>query len=154
MCSCNRINGMAKRKGKSINLGMEDIIAGVGGAVAGMAINGILNKALASQPENFRGTIGKVLPFAKIGAGGYAATNRKMSRMVRMAGAGFAAAGGIEVAATYVPSLVSISGTDIFDMIGSPDVLTLPIAPAAPLENSSFPDTAILGMNDYERVML
>lgn len=146
---------MAKRKGKSINLGMEDIIAGVGGAVAGMAINGVLNKALASQPENLRGTIGKVLPFAKIGAGGYAATNRKMSRMVRMAGAGFAAAGGIEVAATYVPSLVSISGTtDIFDMIGSPDVLTLPIAPSAPLENSSYGDTAILGVNDYERVML
>jgi hypothetical protein len=39
-------------------------------------------------------------------------------------------------------------------MIGSPDVLELPIAPAAPLENSSFPETAVLGTQDYERVML
>lgn len=158
MCGCKSQIGMAKRNSKSINLGMEDILFGVGGAVAGMAINGVLNKALASQPENTRGMIGKVLPFAKIGAGGYVATNKKMDRKLRMAGAGFAAAGGIEVAATYVPDLVSISGTgDVFDMIGAADVLELPIAPSAPLENSSYGDSrAILGTDVYaeDRVML
>lgn len=150
MCGCKSKIGMAKRKGKSINLGLEDIVAGVGGAVAGMAINGILNKALASQPESTRQMIGKALPFAKIGGGGYVATNRKMSRMVRMGGAGFAAAGGIELAAAYVPNLVSISGTgDVFDMIGSPDVLELPIAPSAPLESSAFAGDAVLGTAPY-----
>jgi hypothetical protein len=150
MCGCKSKIGMAKRKGKSINLGMEDIAAGVAGAVAGMAINGVLNKALASQPENTRAMIGKALPFGKIAAGGYAAMNKKMGRMVRLAGAGFAAAGGIELAATYAPSLVSISGTgDVFDMIGSPDMLSLPIAPSAPLENSSFAGDALLGTDIY-----
>ncbi|MEM6773026.1 MAG: hypothetical protein AAF597_20790 [Bacteroidota bacterium] len=145
---------MAKRKGKSINLGMEDIVAGVGGAVAGMAINGVLNKVLEAQPENTRQMVGKFLPFAKIGAGGYVATNRKMSRTARMAGAGFAAAGGIEAAATFVPNLVAVgSATDVYNMIGSGS-LPLPIAPSAPLENSSFADTAILGTDGYDRALL
>lgn len=156
MCGCKSKIGMARSKrSKSINLGMEDIAAGVAGAVAGMAVNGVLNKALASQPETTRDTIGKFLPFAKIGVGGYAATNRKMGRMARLAGAGFAAAGGIEVAAKYAPSLVSISGTgDVFSMIGSPDMMALPIAPSAPLEMADYQGDAVLGTYSNGRAVL
>lgn len=149
MCGCKSKIGMA-RKGKNINLGMEDIIAGVVGGVACFALNLPLNKALDSQPQSTQDTVGKVLPFAKIGAGGYVAMNKKMDRRLRMAGAGFAAAGGIEAAAKFAPNLVSISGTgDVFDMLGSADMLALPIAPAAPLESSSFSDRAIMGTDVY-----
>lgn len=137
-------------KSKKINLGMEDILFGVGGAVAGLALNPILSKALASQPEGTRQMIGKFLAPAKVAGGGYVAMNKKMDRKMRMAGLGLAAAGGIELGVAYAPGVVSISGTgDVFDMIGSPNMLTLPIAPAAPLENGSFSGDALLGTDVY-----
>lgn len=129
---------------------MEDIAFGIGGAVAGLALNPLLSKALASQPESTRSMIGKFLPAAKVAGGGYVALNKKMDRKMRMAGLGLAAAGGIELGVVYAPGVVSISGTgDVFDMIGSPDVLELPIAPSAPLERSAFAGDAILGTAPY-----
>ncbi|MEM9930391.1 MAG: hypothetical protein AAF840_11270, partial [Bacteroidota bacterium] len=94
---------MAKRKSRNVTLGVEDILFGVGGAVAGLAINPILSKALASQPESTRSMIGKFLAPAKVAGGGYVAMNKKMDRKVRMLGLGVAAAGGIELGVQYAP---------------------------------------------------
>lgn len=134
---------------------MEDIAFGIGGAVAGLALNPIINKALASQPDSTKSMIGKFLSPAKVAGGGYVAMNKKMDRKLRFAGLGLAAAGSLELAVSYAPEgTFSVSGTgDVFDMIGSPNMLELPIAPSAPLESSAFAGEAILGTYG-ERVSL
>lgn len=159
MCGCKSQIGMAKRKSKSVNLSMEDLLFAGAGAVAALALNPLLGKALESQSDSTKNMINNITSPAKALGGGYLAMNKKMDRKLRFAGIGIAAAGAIELGVKYAPEgTLAIAGTgDVFDMIGAADVLELPIAPSAPLENSSYGDSrAILGTDVYaeDRVML
>lgn len=127
---------MARRTTKSVSLSQEDILFAVGGALGGMAVNGLLNKALASQPESTRNTISKALPAAKLVGGGILAMNKKGDRRMRFVGIGMAATGGIELGSQFAPEYFGIgSSGDVFSLLsGTDDVLALPIVPSAPLE--------------------
>ncbi|MEM9527563.1 MAG: hypothetical protein AAGA31_13195 [Bacteroidota bacterium] len=134
-------------RSKSMNLTIEDAGYVVGGALAGMALNLVANKALASQSENIRQMAGRGIPAAKVIGGGYLATKKKMDRRLRMAGLGLAATGGIELGRSLAPQYFGIgSADDVFSMIGSPDdVLSLPVVPSAPLEQPLFQEEAVMG---------
>ncbi len=134
MCSC-KIGSMARRK-TSVSLSQEDILFAIGGALGGMALNGVLNKALESQPENTRNTIAKVIPAAKLVGGGYLAMNKKTDRKFRFLGIGMSVTGGIELGAQFAPDYFGIgSAADVFALTGTNnDILALPIVPSAPLE--------------------
>ncbi|MEO0733388.1 MAG: hypothetical protein AAFZ52_11175 [Bacteroidota bacterium] len=139
---------MARKK--SVNLTIEDAGYVVGGALAGMALNLVANKALASQSANVKQMAAKGIPAAKVLGGGYLATQKKMDRRLRMAGLGLAATGGIELGRAVAPQYFGIgSADDIFSMIGSPDsVLALPVVPSAPLEDPILQEEALMGTYD------
>lgn len=123
------------RRSKSVSLGQEDIIFAVGGALGGLALNGVLNQVLANQPENTRNTLAKAIPAVKLIGGGFLAMNSKMDRKLRFAGIGMAATGGIELGSQFAPDYFGIgSSGDVFSLVAGTDVLALPIVPSANLE--------------------
>lgn len=134
MCKRCRI-GSTRGKGKGFNITMEDVGFAVLGAVAGMAINPLANKALANQSEKVKEIARKALPAAKIVGGGYVAFNKKSNRKLRMGALGLAAEGGVELGLQLLPEkYVSINGMgngDVFDMLGN--TVEIPITPSASL---------------------
>lgn len=145
-CACKRKIGMVK--GKSISVSTEDIAFAVLGAVGGLAVNGVLNNTLATQPEGTRQMVGRALPFVKIAAGGYLAANKKTDRKLRFAGLGLAATGGVEAGVKMAPQYFSISGTgaDVFALIGNSNVVEFPVVPSEPVQQGRlFEEEAVLG---------
>lgn len=150
-CSLNIGRTMA-RKSKSVNITMEDVVFAGLGAIAGLAVNPLANKALENQSEQVRNTVGTALPLVKVAGGGYLVTNRKMDRRLRMGGLGLAAEGSIELGLRYLPgNYVSIQGVngDVFSMLGSTTV-EIPVTPSAslPAGGLGFEQEAILGTAD------
>ena len=133
-CSCNKIGRMSKR---SKSLEMEDLAFGVLGAVAGLALNPILNKVVQNQAEATKNLVGTALPLAKGVAGGVLATQKKQSRKLRFFGLGMVAESSLELAIKAKPELFSIGGTgDVYRAIGNSNVM-YPILPGATMEESS-----------------
>ncbi|MEM6397778.1 MAG: hypothetical protein AAF741_15625 [Bacteroidota bacterium] len=132
---------------KSLTITQEDILYACGGALGGIALNGVLSKVLESQPESTRSAIGKALPAAKLIGGGYLATQKKQDRKMRMLGLGVAATGTLELGIKFAPQYFSISGTgDVFDMLGdTTDVLALPIVPSAEFDEVPDTDGVLMG---------
>lgn len=134
MCGCKIGRSMARsKKGGGITVTTEDVMYAVAGALGGLAINGIANKALESQSEGVRNTFGKALPILKVAGGAYVAQNKTMSRALRFAGLGVAGVGGIELGVKFAPNYLSINGTgsDVFALIGDTRVVNIPITPSA-----------------------
>ncbi|MEM6379059.1 MAG: hypothetical protein AAF705_12660 [Bacteroidota bacterium] len=115
----------------SKEFGMEDVLFTALGGLTSFAVNPLVNKAVANQPEQTRKMVGTGLPIAKGGVGVYLATSKKQSRKVRFFGAGMAAASTVELGIKVQPNLFSINGTgDLYNNIG----VTYPIAPRATLK--------------------
>lgn len=150
MCGCQKLSGMARRKSsKSVNITTEDVGFAMIGAVGSLALNGLVGRAVASQPANVQDTVGKALPIAKVVGGGYVAMNKKMSRNVRFIGLGVAGTGGIELGVKFAPQYFSIGnagGGDVFAFIGSPTV-KIPIEPAGEGQQL-FEEEAVMGAGD------
>lgn len=131
-CSCkkNRI-GMARRKKGNVVAGVpvEKLVGIAGGAAAGKALNGVVNKVPTLQKYLGEGSqYGKyILPAGKILGGAY--LNRKQKGMAADAGLGMMAVGGLELIESLFPSL-NITGTpgvgnltiDLNDQIRGPKV--------------------------------
>ncbi len=161
MCNeCKIGRAMARRKAsRSVTITTEDILYGVLGAGVGLAANGVINRALASQPEGTRQTIGQVLPILKVAAGGSVAMNKKMDRKVRFAALGAAFAGGIEAGVKFAPQYFSISGgsADIFSLIQGTSVTEIPVNPNSALQPGSdpmFEESPILGSNGVGNMLV
>lgn len=161
-CMCHKIGkSMARRKKRGgITITTEDVLFAAAGGVLGLAVNPLVNKALANQSESVRGTAGKFLPALKVAGGGYVGINSNMDRKVRMMGLGLAAEGGIELGLKFLPSnLVSISGVngDVFSMLGNTTV-EIPITPRAsaslPTGGAGFEQEQILGTDVYEEMQM
>lgn len=140
---------MARKKSQ---FSMEDVLFGAGGALVGLAANGVINKALANMPEGNRQMIGKALPIAKAVGGAYMAIKKGVDRKWRFFSAGIATAGAIETGVKFQPNLFSISGTgDLFSMIGNAEPVRLPVAadPTMDIEEG-----AVLGVRGKKLAML
>lgn len=144
------------RKSKSVNVTTEDVMFTVLGALGGLAVNGALNKALASQPADTVEMAGKLIPAAKLIGGGYVASQKKMDRRARFAALGLAGTGGIELGMKLQPKFFSIgSSTNVFELIGNTEeVLELPIAPQAELDTSElFTEESVMGVGEGPMVL-
>lgn len=131
-CNCKKIGKTMSRRSKSFET--EDLLYAGLGALAGLALNPIINKAVANQPEGTRNMIGTALPVVKGGVGAYLATQQKQNKKLRFIGLGMVATGALELGVRAKPDLFSISGTgDVYRAIGSP-VVTYPIATKATME--------------------
>lgn len=142
-----------KGKSKSFTVSTEDIAFALVGSVGALAINGVLNNALASQPEGTRQMVGKVLPLAKVALGGYLATNPEVDRKLRFVGLGMAGTGGVEFGIKMAPEYFTISGTgaDVFDLIGNSNIVSLPVVPSDPISKGQlFEEEAVMGSYSEE----
>lgn len=148
MCGCQKLSGMARRRSsKSVNITMEDVGYAMLGAVGSLALNGVVGKAVASQPANVQDTVGKALPVVKVVGGGYVAMNKKMPRPARFVGMGVAGTGSIELGVKFAPQYFSIGNTgggDVFAFIGSPNTVQIPIEPAGG-NDQLFEEEAVMG---------
>lgn len=131
---------------RSVTITQEDVMYVALGAAGGMALNGVLNKALEKMPN--KEMIGKAVPAAKLLGGGFLATQKKQSRNIRMIGLGLAGTGAVELGQKFAPEYFSIGSADIFDYLGSSDLTRVPVIPAAPLEEDDEVLTGV-GMTEY-----
>ncbi len=127
-----------------------DVIAGVVGAVAALAVNGIATKAIAKLPAKAQGMATKLLPVAKTGLAVYGSKSIK-NKHVKNAAVGFGITSGLEVTMQIpgVGEYVKLSGTgDLFNMIGNVgETVYLPIAPNGEVDSNQdfFTQEAVLG---------
>lgn len=144
---------MAK-KSRGFNITTEDIVfAGIGGVI-GLAVNPLVNRAVAGQSEEVRNAVGTALPVAKVAGGGYVAMSKQRSRKMRMMGIGLAAEGGVELGLRFIPEkYVSIAGVqngDVFSTINGTTAIEIPVNPSAGanLPAAGFEQEAILGTQE------
>lgn len=156
MCGCNkrkRISGMAKSYKKylkkSASVSIQDVMAAGAGAGAALLLNGLVAKAVKN--EDTRAKVGKVLPIAKAALGGYLFLNSD-DRMMQFGGIGMLGVGTVETLQTSAPQyFATLSGTDIFAMIGSPDDgITLSLDPGS-YEPNVYEDATMMGV-EYEEI--
>jgi len=150
---------MARRKSKSVPITTEDVLWGVGGAVASLAANRVVNQATAKMPENTRQMIAKGLPLAKAGGGAYVATRKKVSRNWKFFALGVAGTGALELGIKQAPQYFSISGAggaDIFSMLGNTSTVEIPIEPSGSLNagGDGFVQEPILGTEQYAEELM
>lgn len=151
---------MARKKStsKSVNITMEDVGYAIIGGVAGLGINGVANKALASAPEALRNNAGKIIPGIKVLGGGYVAMDKNMDRRARFFALGVAGTGAVELGIQYIPAQYTgisaeVSGAgDIFDMLGTVDTVTLDVDPATPItaDRGEYFDEELVGVGGYD----
>ena len=162
MCGC-KLGSVKRKKLKSrkFEITAEDILFGIAGVGAGMALNPLVNKALEGQSEDVRNTVGTALPVLKVAGGGYLAMQNTVDRRARWFGVGVGMEGSAELVLKYVPeNYVSINGVDgdLFSYVGNSQVIEVPVTPSAALpaaEDNGFVNEAILGTeaeNLYEEV--
>lgn len=132
-----------------------DVVYGVGGGIASLAISAVAKKVIAKLPTGSQGIVTKLFPAAKVGLAIYGSSSIKNSS-VKTAALSFGITAGLEVA-MQVPAIkkyASLAGTgDLFDMIGNTDdVVYLPIGDEGGVDNNQnfFTEEAVLGTEDIE----
>lgn len=157
--SCNSIkigSTMAKKRRSTrggITFKTEDLLIAGGSAVAALGVNKIINTAVASQPENVQKYLGYGIPVAKALIGGYLATQKGMSRTVRLAGVGVAATGAMELGSKLMPEFLGIgsAGDAYTSLIGSADpILRLSVDSSRDMVGAS----AIYGAEKEESLVI
>lgn len=136
-CNSIKIGNTMARKRRSrggVTFKMEDLAIAGGSAVAALGANKIINRVVASQSESVQQYLGYGIPLLKAAVGGYMATQKGMSRTMRVAGLGVAATGAMELGIKLLPEFVGIGspGDAYTSLIGATDpVLRLSVDPSA-----------------------
>lgn len=161
-CPCvKKLKKMAKSK-KTISLGYEDLAAIGVGVVGSLVSNAFIRQAAEKFAPSQSELVEKYLPAAKLVGAGLAATagkKMKMPRLVKLAVAGFAAGGALEIAANVLPEKfkpVMAGVGDYFDQVGNS--VRIPIAPGGRMEEvagsegGSYSNAVVFGAGDYSQV--
>lgn len=147
MCGCKIGRSMA-RKGKGTKLSTEDVAWAFGGAVSSLFVNRGVNMATKSMDAGTREMIGKGLPMAKMLGGGYVALNRKTPRNWKFFAIGVGGTAAVEAGIKFMPQYFAIGaadGSNVFDVIGSSNLVELPIAPNTDLQLGELYEDELLG---------